>query len=106
MGRQRDSKLVGTVQNIIFYNLRGEYYMRSKPTVVKQTKSSVHSSLNFGKASKICKQIRNLIAPINTVQSDLGLMFRLTGALNKFIAWKEKMNEESHTMPIKLPYIN
>jgi hypothetical protein len=105
MGRQRNSKLVGTVRNIIFYNLHGEYYMRAKPTVVKQTKSSVHSSSNFGKASKICKQIRNLVDPINPAKSDQFLMYRLTGALNKFISWKEKKDTASVVMPKKLPFI-
>ncbi len=42
---------------------------------------------------------------INPVKSDQHLMYRLTGALNKFIAWKEKMERMSHTMPKKLPFI-
>lgn len=80
--------------------------MRTKPVSVKRNELSVHSGLNFGKASKICKQIRNLIAPINPVKSDSQLMSRLTGALNKFIAWKEKMDASSITMPKKLPFIS
>lgn len=79
--------------------------MRTKPVTVRRTNSSVLSGLNFGKASKICKQIRNLVAPTNPVRSDQRIMYRLTGALNKFIAWKEKMDAASVTMPKKLPYI-
>ena len=105
MGRQRDSKLVGTLGNVIFYKRNGEYCMRTKPTDVKRTESTVHSGLNFGKASSICRQIRNLLTQINPVKSDQRLMYRLTGALNKFIAWKEKMRRMSHTMPKKLPFI-
>jgi hypothetical protein len=105
MGRQRDSKLVGTVSNLIFYNFRGEYCMRTKPVSVKRSESSVQSGLNFGKASKICRQIRNLVAPINPAKSDNRVMYRLTGALNKFISWKEKMDAAYRTTPKRLPYI-
>ena len=49
---------------------------------------------------------RNLVAKaINPVNSDQRIMYRLTGALNKFIAWKVKMDTASVTMPKKLPYI-
>jgi hypothetical protein len=105
MARQRDSKLVGTVSNLIFYNFRGEYCIRTKPVSVKRNESSVHSGLNFGKASKICRQIRNLVAPINPARSDNRVMYRLTGALNRFISWKEKKDAASVKMPEKLPYI-
>ncbi len=37
MARQRDSKLVGTVANLIFYNRLGEYCMRTKPVDVRRT---------------------------------------------------------------------
>ncbi len=60
MARQRDSKLVGTIGNLIFYNHRGDYRMRTKPDSVKRTAATVHSGLNFGKASKISLQIRKL----------------------------------------------
>jgi hypothetical protein len=32
-------------------------------------------------------------------------MYRLTGALNKFISWKEKKDQASANMPDKLPFI-
>ncbi|HSZ33643.1 MAG TPA: hypothetical protein VK772_10030 [Puia sp.] len=105
MGRQRDSKLVGTFGNVIFYNRLGEYCMRTKPTAVKRTKSTMHSGLNFGKASSICRQIRNLVSNINPVKSDQRLMYKLTGSLNKFISWKEKIERMSHSMPKTLPFI-
>jgi hypothetical protein len=106
MARQRDSKLVGTIGNLIFYNRLGEYCMRTKPVDVKRTTASVHSGLNFGKASKTGKQIRNLAGLIYSSKSDSLLINRLNGALNKFISWKEKMDAASRTMPKKLPFIN
>jgi hypothetical protein len=105
MGRQRDSKLVGTASNLIFYNFRGEYCIRTKPVSVRRNESSVHSGLNFGKASKICRQIRNLVAPINPAKSDNRVMYKLTGALNQFISWKEKKDKASVKMSDKLPFI-
>lgn len=105
MGRQRDSKLVGTVGNLIFYNRLGEYLMRTKPDSVRRTKASVNSGFNFGKASKISAQIRNHVASINPCKSDIRVLYRLTAAMNKFISWKEKKDAASVKMPDKLPYI-
>jgi hypothetical protein len=106
MGRQRDSKLVGTIGNIIFYNYRGEYCMRTKPVSVRRTKASINSGLNFGKASKISGQIRKAVAPINPASSDMRVLYRLTAAMNKFISWKEKKEAASINMPRKLPFIS
>jgi hypothetical protein len=106
MGRQRDSKLVGTFGNVIFYNYRGEYCMRTKPVSVKRTKASIHSGLNFGKASKISGQIRKAVAPFNPANSDMRVLYRLTAAMNKFITWKEKKDAASIKMPEKLPFIS
>ena len=104
MARQRDSKLVGTVGNLIFYNRMGEYCIRTKPVSVKRTRASVNSGLNFGKASKISSQIRNLIEAINPSKSNIQAI-RFNGAINKFISLKEKLDAASRTMPKRLPYI-
>jgi hypothetical protein len=106
MGRQRDAKLIGTLGNVIFYNYRGEYCMRTKPVAVRRTEASINSGLNFGKASKISGQIRKAIASINPAQSDMRVLYRLTAAMNKFIAWKEKKDAASIKMPEKLPFIS
>jgi hypothetical protein len=55
MAKQRDSKLVGTIGNLIFYNHLGDYRMRTKPDSVRRSSASVNSGLNFGKASKISR---------------------------------------------------
>jgi hypothetical protein len=105
MARQRDSKLVGTIGNLIFYNHLGDYRMRTKPVSVKRTTASVNSGLNFGKASKMSRQIRNLIAPVNPSKSDGHASYRFTGALNKFISWKEKQFPASPIPKNGLPFI-
>ncbi len=105
MARQCDSKLTGTVNNLIFYKFRGGYYMRTKPVSVKRSRASVHSGLNFGKASKISKQIRNQIVTINPSKSGSRTMYRFTGALNKYIGWQEKQDPASPVRRNGLPFI-
>ncbi len=104
MARQHDSKLVGTIGNVIFYNRMGKYCMRAKPVSVKRTRASISSGLNFGRASKISKQIRILIEEINPSKSNIQA-YRLNGAINKFISWKEKKDAAFIKMPKKLPFI-
>lgn len=106
MTRQRDSKLVGTVGNLIFYNHRGDYRIRMKPVSVKRSKASVKSGLNFGKASRMGKQIRQAIMSIIPSKSGSRTMFRFTGALNKMISWKEKQDPASPFLKKALPFIN
>ena len=70
---------------MIYYSLNGEYYTRTKPNQVNRSTASVKSGLNFGRASRLSRQIRLLIAPLNPCNADKKLMFRLTGTLNRFI---------------------
>ena len=105
MSRQREFKLVGTLGNVIFYNRLGQYCMRIKPTDVRRTEASVHSGLNFGRASRIGKQIRNLVRLVYSPQSDSLVINRLNGAINKFLSWREKMFAAANKMPPKLPFI-
>jgi hypothetical protein len=105
MGRQRGVKMVGTIGNVIFYNYLGEYCMRTKPASVKRTESSIHAGLNFGKACRIAKQVRSQLATINPSKSDIRMIYRFNGVLNKFITWKEKIDKADLKVPRVLPYI-
>jgi hypothetical protein len=91
MAKQENSQLVGTVGNLIFYKYRGQYCVRMKPNNVRQTNATLKSGLNFGKASQIGRQIREMIWTINPCKSDNAMIYKFTGALNKMIYWKEKM---------------
>jgi hypothetical protein len=104
MAKQREAKLVGTIGNVIFYNWEGEYCMRVKPGNVRRTEASVNSGLNFGKASRISRQVRTLIDEINPSKSNIQA-YRFNGAINKFISWKEKKDAAFIAMPKKLPFI-
>jgi hypothetical protein len=65
----------------------------------------VNSGFNFGKASKLSSQIRKRVESIIPYKSDSSVLYRLTGAMNKFISWKEKKDKAFVTMPQKLPFI-
>jgi hypothetical protein len=80
--------------------------MRMKPVSVKRSSASVNSGFNFGRASKIGRQIRRLIEPINPSKSGSHTMYRFTGALNKFISWKEKQDPASAIRQTGLPFIS
>jgi hypothetical protein len=97
--------MVGTVGNLIFYNHLGDYRIRMKPVSVKRSRASVNSGLNFGKASKISKQIRNAMATINPSPSDSRTMYRFTGAWNKYISWLEKLDPASPVRKNGVPFI-
>lgn len=85
MGKQGNKGIRGTFGNMIYYSLNGEYYTRTKPNQVNRSAASVKSGFNFGRASRLSRQIRLLIAPLNPCNADKKLMFRLTGTLNRFI---------------------
>jgi hypothetical protein len=106
MARQRDSKLVGTIQNLIFYNHQGDYRMRLKPAYVKRSSASVKSGLNFGRASMAGKQIRQAIYSIIPSKSGNRSMFRFTGALNRMLSRIEKEDPASSFLQKNLPFVN
>src|SRR4029077_4273097 len=91
--------------NLIFYNHQGDYRIRTKPVSVKRSRASVNSGLNFGKASKISKQIRNVVAAINPLPSDSRTMYRFTGVWNKFISWLGKQDPAFPEPKNGLPFL-
>ncbi len=95
----------GTLGEFIYYNWKGKQCVRAKPRKFKRTEASVNSGLNFGRASRIGKQIRSIIRSINPSKSDIQSVFRFTGALNKFISWKEKQTGSPVEMFEGLPYL-
>ena len=106
MGRQIDSKLVGTIRNLIFYNHQGDYRMHLKPESVRRSPASVRSGLNFGKASKLSRSVRSQIAPINPSSNDSHSANLFTGALSKFINWQEKQGALPPALQKELPFIS
>jgi len=95
----------GRLGEFIYYNWKGKQCIRAKPRKFKRTEASIRSSLNFGKASTINRQIREFVDPINPSEDDVQVMFKFTGALNKFISWKEKQIEVPVDLSSGLPFL-
>jgi hypothetical protein len=64
MARQTDIKLSCTVGDIIYYKLRGGYYMHSKPMSNKQTKATKQAASFFGLAQTAAGNIRNALSSV------------------------------------------
>ncbi len=95
----------GTLGEFIYYNWKGKQCIRAKPHKFERTEASIKSGLNFGKASRIGSEIRDLIKSINPCKNDIQVTYRLTGALNKFISWKEKQISVQVDISEGLPYL-
>ncbi len=95
----------GTLGEFIYYNWKGKQCIRAKPVKFERTEASVKSGLNFGKASRMGRKIRNVIKSINPSKKDIQVTYRFTGALNKFISWREKQISVPVDISNGLPYL-
>jgi hypothetical protein len=91
MARQTGIKLRCTVDDIIYYELNGGYYMRSKPMSNKQTKATKQAASFFGLAQTAAGNIRSALSGVlvsHTIfdkKNDLAQpinQWMLTGALS------------------------
>jgi hypothetical protein len=105
MAKLDNNSRKGTLGEFIYYTWKGKQCIRAKPRKFKRTEASVKSGLNFGKASRISSEIRHIIQSINPGKNDIQVTYKLTGALNKFISWKEKQNGVPVDMSNGLPYL-
>ncbi len=106
MARKSNDIIQGTIGTVIHYEWKGKQCMRSMPRKFERTDASVKSGLNFGKASSLSREIRQLIAYVNPCKNDNTVMFRLTGALNQFINWKAKNAPVVNGILSDLPFIS
>jgi len=95
----------GTLGEFIYYNWKGKQCIRAKPVKFERTDASVKSGFNFGKASRMGRKIRDVIKSINPSKKDLQVTYRFTGALNKFINWREKQIAVPLDISGGLPYL-
>ncbi len=106
MAKNKNNAVQGALGKVIHYEWKGKQCMRSMPRKFKQTEASVKSGLSFGKASMLSRGIREEIAFVNPCKKDITVMFRLTGALNKFISWKAKNASTVNGILTNLPFIS
>jgi hypothetical protein len=106
MAKKNNNAVQGTLGKVIHYEWKGKQCMRSMPRKFKRTDASVKSGLSFGKASALSREIREDIAYVNPCKKDITVMFRLTGALNKFMSWKAKNFPVVNGILTELPFIS
>lgn len=70
----------GKLGNIIGYCREGQYYLRSMPEVVRQTKATRQAAQRFGNASRQAALIRRAISPDLDIHCDGGHVNRLNKA--------------------------
>ena len=71
----------GKLGNLIGYRRNGKHFVRSMPTIVKQTVATRHAAQRFGMASKKAALIRHAFCSKLNVCCDTGHVNRLTSAL-------------------------
>jgi hypothetical protein len=105
MAKKSNDILRGTIGSVIHYEWKGKQCMRSMPRKFKRTEASVRSGFNFGRASSLSREIRQLISYVNPCKDDNTVMFRFTGVLNQFINWKAKHAPVVDGIITELPFI-
>jgi hypothetical protein len=90
MASQKQLQITGKIGNVIFYKRGDNYYARSVPAKVKQTKATKKSATLFGKASAAGKCLRQQLLPCLPFPRDLTMQVRLVSAIS---AWLRSAND-------------
>jgi hypothetical protein len=102
MGKQKDQKYVGRVENTIYYELNGGFYTRSVPAKVRQTKATKLRSKNFAVAAGANRVLRSLLQAAIAFPKDKKMQNRFGGAIMKWLQLQSLKQLEPAT---RLPYI-
>lgn len=85
MARQTNIQLSGSIENLIFYNRKGGFYVRTKPASVKQTIATKSSAQLFGKAAQLEKIYRNLLSTVIPDMKDRAMQRKFRTALYQYL---------------------
>jgi hypothetical protein len=85
MGTHSYMVTTGRVGPVIFYKRGNTYCSRSMPGKVKQTEATKRRSMEFGKASKIGKSMREMLKPVIPVPLNHSAQLRLVKVLFEFL---------------------
>ena len=85
MAIQGNMKYIGTVDGVIHYCRKGEYYMRTVPEEVQQTEATRESAGVFGNASSIGSILRHSLESILSNPRDKEMQNRFTAAIQAFL---------------------
>jgi hypothetical protein len=106
MGKQKNLHYRGTKGNIIYYELNGGFYMRSKPVAVKQTKATKACAGSFGMAVRMSKNLRIALAVMLPDAKDRSLMYRLNACIYKWLLSGPQKNKISFRPVTELDYFS
>ncbi len=85
MGKQRDIKLRGTVDNVIYYQWRNIHCMRSVPARVRQSSNTKIAATQFGLAVKTAAALRAMLKPVLPDPTNNAIRYELDGAFRKWL---------------------
>ena len=103
MAKQKTIFVTGKIANIIFYDFRGIPCSRSMPLKVRQTKATKASSVKFGKASSIAKNLRWGLPSILPNARDQEMIFRFRTAIFQWLLNTDTAKSKS---AVNLPYLD
>ena len=95
MGKQKNLHYRGTKGNIIYYELNGGFYKRSKPVAVKHTNATKACAGSFGMAVRMSKNLRIALAVMLPDAKDRSLMYRLNSGIYKWLLSVPQKNKIS-----------
>jgi hypothetical protein len=81
MARQKKIFISGKIANLIFYEFRGKECVRTMPKKVRQTKATKASALQFGKAARISRGLREGLMQVLPNVKDRRLMHRFNNVV-------------------------
>ncbi|HLK29376.1 MAG TPA: hypothetical protein VKT28_12415 [Puia sp.] len=85
MAIQSNLKFSGTAGNLIFYQRFGGFYVRSRPSTVKQTTATKASAGKFGNAVRIAKAFRSGLQPLFNSALDKTTILRFNNAVYRYL---------------------
>lgn len=85
MAHQKNLKLRGTFENVIFYTSNEHFLIRSKPSIVRQTTATKQAASFFGKAVKMSASFRASMKSILPNSKDRNMIHRLDSAMRNWL---------------------
>jgi hypothetical protein len=102
MAHQKNIKLQGTFENIIFYTSNGHALIRTKPSIVRQTNATKKAASLFGEAVKMSANLRATVQSLLPKSKDRNMMQRLDAT---FLHWLRTGQSASGRHEIPFPFV-
>ncbi|HPH84002.1 MAG TPA: hypothetical protein PLC48_01035 [Ferruginibacter sp.] len=94
MAKQINTRITGTIGDIIFYESKGEYLWRTKGKTGVQAPAAKKQASLMGKASAISGKLRAALKPILPEPGNRKIMYSLNNALQQWLRNGEQVTTE------------